>query len=442
MQGCATVVWLDLTSPFGASPTGVDWSIELPEGCEVLDLSRRPRFFVGPDAHRPRVSRDGRLLELSFTGFLPGDNHRRPMANPDNWCDLHFPLVLIADSMADGQVIQITRRAMGDSDEREVELVVHDRPSQLTPPTMARCMQLLFFPWFTREEQEVLAQTLARCGISDCSLNWHNNGQPLLPIDAYALSARILRKAIPGVRVWIGGLPGADTPLPRAEALYGHHIPFVASPEAAIHDGPDLVVASERSWCEATGADGVMIALSEPSSVDTDAMPAHCFTYRSRRRFTREFGLPAVPDPLTILQNYREAWVEFACRQMRRLLELARHGHGDRRLAVCAYGPGGPARAEASVDWRELSQVADVLVYTHQEQSEDDGAEHWGYTRVGGTPQAWWERWHDPLGTIDDSELVVADAKMQLAFSGSRGVRIGSWACLDGRLQQRLMEWR
>jgi len=36
----------------------------------------------------------------------------------------------------------------------------------------------------------------------------------------------------------------------------------------------------------------------------------------------------------------------------------------------------------------------------------------------------------------------VADAKMQLALSGGAGVRLGSWAALDGDLQLALMRWQ
>ena len=44
---------------------------------------------------------------------------------------------------------------------------------------------------------------------------------------------------------------------------------------------------------------------------------------------------------------------------------------------------------------------------------------HWGYSRLGGMPQSWWEEWHDPLGSIADAGLAVPDARMQLALSGA-----------------------
>ena len=386
------------------------------------------------------------------------------------------PLVVVAESRADGGTLAITRHAVGDCDERRLLVAVAGEPPAQPPPAHRRCMQLLYWPWFAPEEQEALALALAKCGITDASLNWHGTGLPLLPPAAYALSARTLRQAIPGVRIWLGGLPGADTPLPRAQSSYGQAIPFVACPEAALAMGPDLVVAAERSWCEAVQPDGVMIALSEPSAVDTEAMPAHCFSAASRRRFAADIGLATVPDPHEILRRHRESWVDFCCRQVRRLIEAARRGHGGRPLAICAYGPEGPARAEASADWQQLGAIADVLVYSHlapapgiaatasgrfravdRGKAEDAGRpqtgsfrrgqaadavkSHWGYTRVAGLPQSWWERGHDPLGVIDP-ELAVADAKMQLALSGGAGVRIGSWAALDGRLQRALMGWR
>lgn len=479
VAGAATVLWLDLCSPFGDCPAGVDWTIELPEGLTVLDSTRRPHFGSGPDAHRPHVRRDGRRLELSFTGMLPEENQRRPMTDPVAWCELHYPLVVIAEGRADGGELTISRRAVGDNDERRLSLSVAGDPGSPPAHGHRRCMQVLYWPWFSPEEQESLALTLGRCGITDVALNWHGTGLPLLPPAAYALSARTLRQAIPGVKIWLGGLPGADTLLPRAQSSYGQAIPFVASPEAALAMGPDLVVVAERSWCEAVQPDGVMIALSEPSAVDTEAMPAHCFSPASRRRFATDLGLAAVPDPHEILRRHREAWVDFCCRQVRRLIEVARRGHGGRPLAICAYGPEGPARAEASADWQQLGTIADVLVYSHlspapgitvttsgrfravaEQPRAVDGAgaqpqtgsfsrsrvaesvkRHWGYTRVAGLPQSWWERGHDPLGVIDP-ELAVADAKMQLALSGGAGVRIGSWAALDGRLQRVLMAWR
>jgi len=410
---------------------------------DVLDPGGRPHFGTGPDAHRPHVERDGQRILLSFPGFLPGDNRRRPMSESQTWCDLHWPLVVIASRSADGAGLRIERRAMGDCDDRELPLRVYGRPDELSEPDHRRCVHLMLLPWFSQEEQAELAATLRRCGITDCSLNWHSTGIPLLPADAYGLAARTLRRGIPGVKIWIGGLPGADTVLPRAEALYGQQIPFVASPEAAIHRGPDLVVAAERTWCEATQADGVMIALEEPSAVDTDAMPAHCFSLASRSRFSQELDLPSIPDPLHILREWRDEWVDFSCRQMVRLLEIARMGHGGRPLAVCAYGPGGPARAEASADWAQLAEVADILCYAHASQAPlDSPARHWGYTRLGGTPQGWWAGWHDPLGPIPDRQLAVPDARMQLALSGNGGVRLGAWASIDGEIQVQLMGWR
>ena len=439
----ATVIWLDLTSPFGDAPTGVDWTLTLPDGMTVADTTRRPRFGCGPDAHRPYVDRYDHTLALSFRGYLPGENQRRPMTNPDDWSELHFPLVIIADHRAQGGTIKVERRALGDSDVREFTVRVLEDPGESAAPTHRRCMQLLCYPWFSQEEQELLATTLHRCGINECSLNWHGSGLPTLPVDAYALAARTLRIAIPGVRIWIGGLPGADTALPRAQGRYGTRIPFVACPETAISDGADWVVAAERSWCEAVDADGVMIALTEPSATDTDAMPAHCFSLRSRSAFAREQGLEQAPDPLTILRRFREEWVDFSCRQMCRLIEVARLGHEGRPLAICAYGPDGPSRSQGSADWQQLRAIADIMVYSHVSQPQvAAGKVHWGYTRVSGTPQSWWERWHDPLGSLDDPSMAAADAKMQIAISGGQGVRIGSWASLDGRLQQALMAWR
>lgn len=438
----ATVCWLDLSSPFGDAPAGVDWSLRLPEGLELLDLTRRPRFGCGPDAHRPLLERSGDEVFLSFRGPLPGDNQRRPMSQPRTWSDLHFPLVLRAQRRFDGAEVLVTRRALGDHDERRLRLSVLERPALLPPPSTRRCLQLLYWPWFSTAEQEALGDTLRACGFTDLALNWHGMGLPTLPIDAYGQGMRALRRAAPGTRLWIGGLPGVDTPLPRAEDRYGHPIPFVCSPAAALGEGADLVVASERSWCELTGADGVMLSLAEPSAVDTDLMPAHDFSQANRALFAAETGLDGSPDAVAILHRHRESWVDFCCRQVRRLLEVARHGHGERPLAVCAYGPGGPARAEASADWRQLAEVADLLVYAHRDKASDDGCEHWGYTRLGGLPQTWWHDWHDPLGSIPDRDLAIADARMQLALSGGHGLRLGSWAQLDGRLQQRLMAWR
>ena len=158
--------------------------------------------------------------------------------------------------------------------------------------------------------------------------------------------------------------------------------------------------------------------------------------------FAREQGLEHAPDPLTLLRSFREEWVDFSCRQMCRLIEVARLGHEGRPLAICAYGPDGPSRSEASADWRQLSGIADIMVYSHMSQPEvSAGKVHWGYTRIAGTPQSWWERWHDPLGSLEDPAMAAADAKMQLTISGGQGVRLGSWASLDGRLQQALMAW-
>ena len=152
------------------------------------------------------------------------------MTHPNDWSELHYPLVVVADHRAHSGTVRIERRALGDSDVREVTVNVLEDPGQGNQPQHRRCMQLLAFPWFSQEEQEMLASTLHRCGINECSLNWHASGMPVLPVDAYALAARTLRIAIPNVRIWIGGLPGADTGLPRAEGRYGTHIPFVASP--------------------------------------------------------------------------------------------------------------------------------------------------------------------------------------------------------------------
>lgn len=443
VDGQATVWWLELTSPFGDAPAGTDWTLHLPEHLQIVDPSRRPCFGCGPDAHRPHVERHGQTWTFSFRGYLPGENQRRPMTHPQSWYELHYPLVVIGDTGADDQVVRLERRALGDQDERQYRIRMLEDPGERPLPAHRRCMQLLALPWFCQEEQELLAVVLRRCGVSDCSLNWHGQGLPLLPADAYAQTARTLRCALPDVRLWIGGLPGADTLLPRAQSRYGQELPFVVSPQAALAAGPDLVVASERSWCEAVDADGVMIALHEPAAVDTDALPAHCFRADSRAVFAAEQGLASVPDPLTILRQHREAWVDFCCRQVCRLIEIARRGHDGRPLAICAYGPGGPARDEASADWRQLADVADLLVYAHRQPAVvGRDCTHWGYTRVCGTPQAWWENWHDPLGSLDDPAMAAADGKMQLAFSGGDGLRIGSWAALDGRLQHALMEWR
>jgi hypothetical protein len=444
VRGLACVWWIDLCSPLGDSPAGLDVTLTLPAGLRALDPGRRPVFGVGPDAHRPSFESDGQQVILSFPGPLPAQNDRRPLTNPDDWCALHWPLVVVADTAeGDGQVVRMEWRAMGDHASREQMVVVHHDPG-LEPPTgVRRTIELNFFPWFSQQEQEQLAAVLRRCAFSDISLNWFDHGIPLLPVEAYTHCARILRQTVPGLRIWINGMPGADTIAPRAQDHYGRPIPQVASPEALIHQCPDLVVASVRGWCHAVEADGCMVTLHEPAAVDTDHMPAHCFSPASRARFAEEAGLAVVPDALRILHHHAEAWVSFCCRQMQRVLALARLGIGDRPLAICALGPGGTARSEASADWQALGEVADILIYSHR--SEDQPAPdrlHWGHTRVGSTPQQWWESWNDPLGAIDDPALAVPDARMQLALSGGTGVRFWSWACLDGKLQRALIEWR
>lgn len=438
----ATVWWLDLVSPFGDSPAGIDWTIQLPDGLRVLHLEDRPTFGCGPDAHRPYVERHPGRIEISVPGPLPGTRDRRPMTHQGTWSDLHLPLVVVGETKADGGELVITRRAMGDSTTDTGHVQVLPTPPSGSVTNVRRAMQLTLFPWLARDEQEAAAATLRACGITDCSLNWFDHGLPLLPMPAYADAATTLRLAIPGVRIWIGGHPGADTALPRANDVYGRAIAQLPSPEAAISSGRSLVAAAERSWCEAVDADGVMLLVDEPSTVDTAATPAHCFSLASRRRFAQELDLPSVPEALAILHHHREAWAGFCCRQVRRLLEVARDGHDGRPLALCALGPGGTARDEASADWRELAEVADVMIYAHQSAAQPGpDRQHWGYTRLGGMPQSWWEEWHDPLGSIGDPDLAVADARMQLALAGGEGVRIGSWAHLDGRLQAGLMAW-
>lgn len=442
VAGIAGIVWLDLASPFGDAPLGVDWTIDLPKGVRVLDLGRRPRLGCGPDAHRPRAVLAGQRLDLGFPGYLPADNHRRPMTHHHTWADLHFPLVLVADADADGGEIVIQRRAMGDHDERRHVLAVLDDPGIRPPPKERRSVQPTFLPWFSPEEQEAIATALRRCGITDVNLNWFTYGMPLLPPTVWRESVRILKRVIPGVTVWIGGMPGADTALPRAEGAWGRHIPFIASPEAAIAHGADLVVASERTWIETTGADGVMITLHAPGVEDRDPMPAWCFSAASRRRFAREAGLESVPDPMAIIGRHREPWLGFCCRQLRRLIEVAHQGHGDRPLALCLIGRGeGAARDE----WLALGDEADLVIRLHDRDDESSRAgasRRWGLTRLGGMPQAWWEAWNERLAAIEDPAFAVADMKMQLALSGGAGVRLWSYDRADGHLVHNLMEWR
>ena len=234
------------------------------------------------------------------------------MTHRQTWCDLHLPLVVVADGSADGGDITITRRAVGDSVTAHGKLSVLANPGRAQVAGVRRNMQLTLFPWFAEEERRALAATLHRCGITDCSLNWFDHGLPLLPTAAYAEAAVTLRLEIPGVHVWIGGHPGADSLIPRATDAYGREIAQLPSPEAVIATSPDLVAASERAWCEAVDADGIMVLVDEPSTVDTAATPAHCFSRPSRQRFARELGLPSVPEPLTILHDHREAWAAFA----------------------------------------------------------------------------------------------------------------------------------
>lgn len=442
--GLPSVWWLDLTSPLGNSPAGLDISIELPPGLRVLDPSHRPVFGAGPDAHRPNCHFSERRLELSFPGELPAENSRRPLTSPESWCALHYPLVVIAEAIElDGAALILERRAMGDSLRDQLPLRVYDDPGIEPPPQARRNIELGFFPWFSQHEQEALAGTLRRCGFSDISLNWFDHGIPLLPIEAYAFAARNLRKAMPGMRLWINGIPGAETIAPRARDHYGRPIPQVASPEALIRQCPDLVVSSVRGWCQGLGADGVQVTLMEPAVIDTDAMPAHCFSHASRQRFALEEGLPGMPDALQILHQHAEAWVAFCCRQQHRVLELVKLAIGGRPLSICALGPGGAAREEASTDWQQLGDLADILIYSHRREAQPAPERiHWGHTRIGSTPQQWWEHWNDPLGAIQDPELAIADCRMQLALSGNQGIRLWSWACLDGRLQHGLLTWR
>ncbi|MFW5846083.1 MAG: hypothetical protein ACOCXJ_07645, partial [Planctomycetota bacterium] len=321
--GLASVWWLDITSPLGESPTGLDISITLPPGVRMLDASHRPIFGVGPDSHRPEISSEGRIIHLAFPGHLPGENIRRPFTHPDDWCALHWPLVVVADSVeGDGHAVEVSYRALGDHAMRQQQVLIMDPPGLEPPLQYRRNMELNFFPWFSQEEQEQLAATLRRCAITDVSLNWYDHGIPLLPAEAYSHSARILRQAVPGLRIWINGLPGSDTIAPRAQDHYGRPIPQAASPEALIAQCPDLVVSSIRGWCQAVDADGCLVTLHEPAAVDTDHIPAHCFSPASRTRFAEEEGLAQVPDPLRILHHHAEAWTNFCCRQMHRVLEL------------------------------------------------------------------------------------------------------------------------
>lgn len=444
VNGLAGIWWLDLCSPFGDSPAGIDWSIELPPGLTVLDTADRPRFGVGPDAHRPHVERDGQRLSLDFPGYLPARNHRRPMTHHRSWCDLHHPLVVVADDRADGSELVIHRRAMGDHHTSRYAVTVLDDPGVQGPSQQRRNVQPVFLPWFSEHEQAAVAHALLRCGITDVNLNWHTFGVPLLPSVVYARSVRILRREIPGVRVWIGGMPGADSVLPRAEGVYGRPIPFVADPAVAVEHGRDLVIESERSWCEATGADGVMITLAEPALDDEDPWPPHSFSAANRRAFAREAGLGAVPDPIAIRMHHPEGWIEFCCRQLRRLVEVARRGHGERPLAVCQVGRHAPAANAAPPEWRRIAESADlsIFIHHHEDAAAPLSGERWGLSRLGGMPQAWWEHWNDRLGCIPDPGYAVPDMKMQLALSGGTGVRVWNWAHFDGRVQRHLIEWR
>ena len=443
VAGQATVVWLVLNSPFGDSPTGLDLSLEVPKGFEIMDPSHRPVFGVGPDAHRPVFHQEAERVSFSFSGFIPGENDRRPFTHRDTWCDLYYPMVIIANEDADGAELKIDCYALGDSDHCRLNITVLSDPGIEPPVTARRNLEPNFLPWFSHEEQAVIASSFRRCGFTDITLNWYNHGIPILPQDAYTVTAKVLRKEMPGVKIWIGGMPGADTVVPRAQDIYGRSIPHVASPEAVISSCPDIVVASERSWVHAVDADGVMVTITEPTVVDTPFMPANCFSQASRQRFAREIGLQETPDPLKILDHYRSEWVDFSCRQIRRMLEVSRIGIGDRPLAVCALGPGGASREEFGVDWQEITNVADIMVYAHSGSAQvGDGETHWGLSRIGSSPHLWWEEWHDELGPVSDPEVVSADMKMQLALSGNDGVRLWSWPCLRGRVQQQLMEWR
>ncbi len=443
VAGQATVLWLVLNSPFGDSPAGLDITLHLPKGLEILDPSHRPVFGVGPDAHRPVFQQDGQTVYLSFPGFIPGENDRRPFTHRDSWCDLHFPIVVIGEERADGSEIRIDACALGDSDHCQIELIVLSDPGIEPPVSARRNIEPNFLPWFSQEEQSQIAAGFRRCGFTDITLNWFNHGIPFIPPSAYSLAANLLRKEMPGVKIWIGGMPGADTIVPRAEDIYGRSIPHIASPEAVISKCPDIVVASERSWVNAVEADGVMLTITEPTLSDTPFLPAHCFSRDSRIRFAQECGLATVPDPIKILDHHRQEWVDFSCRQIRRMLEVGRLGIGDKPLALCALGPSGAAREEAGADWDQLSDVADIMIYAHHQSMQVRESEvHWGMTRIGSSPHLWWEESHDTLGPVDDPDVVSADMKMQLALSGNHGVRLWSWPCLRGRVQRQLMEWR
>ncbi|NRA36569.1 MAG: hypothetical protein HRU15_00370 [Planctomycetes bacterium] len=443
VAGQASVLWLQLRSPFGDSPVGLDMRFELPEGIQVMNPAQRPVFGVGPDAHRPVVHQEGRELSLSFPGFIPGEIDRRPFTHRETWCDLHYPLVFIAEEVADGGEIRSNFYALGDSDHCELNVTILSDPGIEPPVSARRNIEPNFLPWFSHEEQSAIAVSFRRCGFSDVTLNWFNHGMPVLPQDAYAVTAKCLRKEIPGVKIWIGGMPGADTIVPRARDIYGRSIPHIASPEADVSTSPDIVVASERSWAHAVDADGIMITITEPSVIDTPFMPANCFSAESRARFAREIDLEVVPDPIKILDHYRNEWVEFCCRQISRMLSVLRMGIGDRPIAICALGPGGSAREEAGVDWQQIGDVADILIYAHQSEAQPAPETcHWGCSRVGSSPQLWWEEWHDNLGNISDSSVLAADMKMQLALSGNQGIRFWSWPCLIGNVQRQLMEWR
>lgn len=443
MQGLAQVWWLDLTSPFGDSSDGIDWTIELPDGVQIMDIASRPRFGTGPDAHRPHLRRDGQLIELSFRGMLPAEGHRHPVTHRDTWCDLHFPLVVRAEHAGTGGEVVVVRRAMGDCDTRTITLRVLPAVARSRPSILRRVIQPTFLPWFSLAEHEALAHTLGHCGFTDIALNWFDHGIPLLPPSAYAVSARLLRQSMPGLKIWIGGMPGADTSLTRAQGYYQEPIPHIASPQAILSEGPDLVVAAERGWCEAVNADGVMIHMSRPLVEDGAAMPAHCFSPASRQAFAHEYDLPLLPDPLAIRHRYPDEWEEFCCRQLQRMIEVARLGYGGRPLALCLLGEG-PYAEDVPATWKELGELANPVIYSHQQEAPRSTAhlrQHWGYVRLGGTPQAWWEQIHDPHTNVKYTLDALATCHVQATLSGGKGIRIGSWACLDGQLIKQLVEW-
>lgn len=443
VDGQAAVWWLDLASPFGDTPHGIDWTIEFPEGLTICDVTQRPHFGVGPDAHRPHIAHDNGALHMSFPGYLPGEQRRRPMTHHTTWCELYYPLVVTADEAVDGSEVIIHRRALGDHDTRRLPLTILSDPGLQPPPRQRRNVQADFLPWFSRAEQEALAIVLRRCGITDVNLNWHTFGIPLLPATVYAESIAILRREMPGVRIWIGGMPGADCALPRAEGIYQRDIPFVANPQVATTVGRDLVIANESHWCQITGADGVMITCFEPVLVDDDPWPPHCFSYANRQQFADEIGLRSVPDPIAIRMRHPDHWLDFCSRQMARLIALARHGHRDLPLALCQIGRHTPVSSAASHGWQSLGAMADISIFIHHtEDGSDHAQERWGLTRLGGLPQAWWEHGNDSLGSITDPSLLVPDMKMQTALSGGAGVRLWNWARCHGRHQQALMEWR